>query len=98
MLSVLNALQLVLYIALLALAGQGLLYLLAGPARERNVFYQLLRIVGRPFTATVRALTPAALSDRHVGLLTFALLALGYAVVTIEKIRWCVRIGVELCR
>lgn len=98
MLTVLNVLQLVLYIALLALAGQGVLYLLAGAARERNVFYVLLRTVGRPFTATLRALTPARVADRHVAMLTFALLALAYVVVTIEKIRWCVRIGVELCR
>lgn len=98
MLTVLNVLQLVLYIALLALAGQGLLYLLAGPTRERNLFYQLLRIVGRPFTGTLRRLTPSQVSDRHVGILTFALLALGYGVVTIEKVRWCVRIGVEQCR
>lgn len=98
MLTVLNALQLVLYIALLAMAGQGLLYLLAGPTREHNVFYQLLRVVGRPFTAPVRALTPAGLSDRHVGILAFALAGLVYVVVTIEKIRWCVRIGVALCR
>lgn len=98
MLTVLNVLQLVLYIALLALAGQGLLYLLAGPAREHNLFYQLLRVVGRPFTGTLRRLTPAQVSDRQVGLLTFVMLALAYVVVTIEKVRWCVRIGVEQCR
>ncbi len=98
MLTLLNALQLVLYIALLALAGQGVLYLLAGPARDRNLFYQLLRIIGSPFTGTVRRLTPALVSDRHIGILTFALLALMYTVVTIEKVRLCVSIGVEQCR
>jgi len=98
MLTVLNVLQLVLYIALLALAGQGLLYLLAGPAREHNLVYQLLRVVGRPFTAALRACTPDRVADRHVGVLAFALLALAYIVVTIEKIRWCLRIGVEQCR
>ncbi len=98
MLTALNILQLVLYIALLGLAGQGLLYVLAGPRRDTNIFYQLLRIVGRPFTGLVRALTPAKVADRHVGILTFALVGLAYAVVTIEKIRLCVRIGLEVCQ
>jgi len=97
MLFVLEALQLILYIALLALLGQGVLYLLAGPRREHNVFYQLLRIVARPFTALVRRCTPAPVADRHVALLTFALLALAYGVVTFERIDLCVRIGVERC-
>lgn len=98
MLTLLNALQLVLYIALLALAGQGALYLLAGPARERNLFYQLLRIISSPFTGLLRRLTPAPVSNQHVGILTFALLALLYVVVTIEKVRLCVSIGVDQCR
>jgi hypothetical protein len=98
MLLALNAVQLVLYVALIALAGQGALYVLAGPRREANVFYQLLRIVGRPFTGLVRRLTPARVADRHVPVLTFALLALVYLVVTFEKINLCVRIGMEQCR
>jgi hypothetical protein len=98
MLLALNAVQLVLYVALIALAGQGALYVLAGPRREANVFYQLLRIVGRPFTGLVRRLTPARVADRHVPVLTFALLALIYVVVTFEKINLCVRIGMEQCR
>jgi hypothetical protein len=98
MLLALNAVQLVLYVALIALAGQGALYVLAGPRRETNVFYQLLRIVGRPFTGLVRRLTPARVADQHVPVLTFALLALAYVVVTFEKIDLCVRIGVEQCR
>ena len=98
MLLALNAIQLVLYVALIALAGQGALYVLAGPRRETNVFYQLLRIVGRPFTLLVRRLTPARVADRHVPVLTFALVGLAYAVVTFEKIDLCVRIGVEQCR
>jgi hypothetical protein len=98
MLAFLNLLQLVLYIACLALLGQGLLYLLAGPRRESNLFYLALRVVARPFTAPVRALTPRQVADRHVPLLTFALLALAYLVVTIEKIRWCVGAGLHLCR
>jgi hypothetical protein len=98
MLTALNLVQLVLYIALMAMAGQGLLYVLAGARRESNVFYTLLRVIGRPFTALVRALTPAKVSDQHVGILTFALLLLVYVVVTIERVRLCVQVGVEVCK
>lgn len=98
MLTFLNALQLVLYIALLSLAGQGVLALLAGPRRHANAFYRALATVPRPFTAIVRRLTPARLPDRHVPALSFVLLLLLYAVVTFEKIALCVRIGLDACR
>jgi len=98
MLTLLNVLQLVLYIALLALLGQGLLHVLAGARRETNFFYQVLRAVPSPFTWLVRRLTPEALADRHVPLLTFGLLLLAYAVVTFEKIDHCVAVGMVGCR
>ncbi|MEY3295030.1 MAG: hypothetical protein RLZZ451_1078, partial [Pseudomonadota bacterium] len=42
MLTFLNLVQVVLYVALLALMGQGVLYVLAGAKRETNLFYTLL--------------------------------------------------------
>ena len=98
MLTFLTLLQLVLFIPLLALLGQALLFVLAGAGRETNVFYQLLRLVSKPFTALVRRLTPAQVADRHVPVVTFCLLLLAYAVVTFERIDLCVRIGIALCR
>ncbi len=98
MLTFLNIAQLVLYIALLALVGQGALYVLAGPKRDRNFFYQLLQIVSKPFTLVVRKLTPKLVADRHVPVVTFFLLLIAYAVVTFEKIGLCVQSGMEGCR
>ena len=97
-LTLLNLAQLLLYIPLLALLGQGLLFVLAGARRESNMFYQLLQLLARPFTWLVRKLTPHQLADRHVPLVTFLLLLVVYAIVTFEKIDHCVRIGVHLCR
>ena len=57
MLSILNFVQLLLYIPLLALAGQGALYVLAGPKRDNNFFYRLLQLLSKPFTALVRTKT-----------------------------------------
>lgn len=98
MLTFLNVLQLVLYIALLALLGQGLLYVLAGAKRDTNFFYQLLKIVSKPFTLLVRRLTPAKVADRHVPVIAFGLLLIAYAVVTFEKINHCVGLNMVGCK
>ena len=98
MLTLLNILQLVLYIALLALAGQGLLYVLAGPRRDSNFFYRLLQVVAKPFTLGMRKLTPRQVADQHVPVATFFVLLLAYAVVTFEKINLCLAAGMEGCR
>ena len=90
MLIALNALQLVLYIALLALIGQGVLWVLAGARRDTNVFYKLLQVLSKPFTWAVRKLTPRQVSDRHVPFVTFFLLVIVYVVVTLERANLCV--------
>ena len=90
MLIALNALQLVLYIALLALIGQGVLWVLAGARRDTNVFYKLLQVLSRPFTWAVRKLTPRQVADRHVPFVTFFLLLIVYVVVTLERADLCV--------
>lgn len=98
MLIFLKALQLILYIALLALAGQGILYVLAGHKRETNFFYKLLQLVAKPFTAPVRRLTPAKVADEHVPVVTFFLLVVAYAVVTFEIVDLCVQAQMVGCR
>lgn len=87
-----------LYIPLLALAGQGALYVLAGPRRDSNFFYRLLQLLSKPFTFVVRKATPAKVGDSQVPLVTFFLLLIAYAVVTFEKIDLCLRLGLEQCR
>ena len=98
MLSFLNLVQLLLYIPLLALMGQGGLFVLAGARRQDNFFYQLLQVISKPFTYLVRKATPAKVADQHVPVVTFFLLLIVYAVVTFEKINLCVQIGVEACK
>jgi hypothetical protein len=101
MLTFLNIAQLVLYIALLALAGQGVLYVLAGQRRETNFFYKLLQVLSKPFTAPVRKITPKQVSDAQVPLVTFLLLVVFYAVITFERADLCVttqRVGQAGCR
>jgi hypothetical protein len=98
MLLFLNAAQLILYIALLALVGQGVLYVIAGARRDSNFFYRLLQVITKPFTVPVRWLTPRQVADRHVPLVAFLLLTILYAVVTFEKISLCMAMNMEGCR
>lgn len=98
MLTFLNLLQLVLYIALLALLGQGVLFVLAGAKRHQNIFYQLLQVLSKPFTLPVRKITPRQVSDQQVPVVTFFLLLVIYAIVTFEKISLCVGSGMEGCK
>jgi hypothetical protein len=101
MLTALNIIQLVLYIALLALLGQGLLYILAGPHRDQNFFYKLLQLLSKPFTAPVRLVTPKRVADRHVPIVTFFLLVIVYAIVSFERADLCVTanmVGQPGCR
>jgi cytochrome b561 len=98
LLTFLTLMQLVLYIPMLALVGQGILYVLAGPRRQSNFFYQLLQLLSKPFTFVVRKITPRQVGDHQVPIVTFFLVVLAYLVVTLERIQLCVQLGVEVCR
>ena len=74
MLTVLNLLQLVLYIALLALLGQGAVGLLSGTRRHKNPIYVLFQVVTRPVVRFTRWLTPKVILDQHVPFVAFFLM------------------------
>jgi hypothetical protein len=71
----LGVIQLVVAIALMGLIGQGILYILAGENRERNIFYQIIRIVPSPFVKLFRLITPRVFADRFIPFATFCGLA-----------------------
>lgn len=98
MLALATTVKLLAEIALLALLGQGVIGVLAGEARERNAFYRLLQLLGRPWVWVARRLSPRLVLDRHVPLLAFFLLLMVWAAATIGKISICLQIGVALCR
>lgn len=64
--------QLLLAIGLMALLGQGMLYVLAGARRSSNLFYQLLAVVTSPWVKLFRLLTPKFIEDRMVPVAAFA--------------------------
>jgi len=61
-------------VALLTLAGQGILALLAGSRRATNPIYQLFQVVVGPVIKAVRYVMPKRILDRHLPLITFFLL------------------------
>jgi len=73
----------------LFVAGQGLLYLLAGRKREGNLFYELFKVLTRPLYAAVRFVTPKAIVDRHIPIVTFIVLFWVWVILTFAKIQLC---------
>jgi hypothetical protein len=67
----LGVLQLVVAIALMGLIGQAILYVLAGPNRDRNVFYQIIRVIPSPFVKLFRVITPRTFQDKYIPFATF---------------------------
>jgi hypothetical protein len=98
MLLFVSILKLIAEIALLAIAGQWLLGLLAGAKRESNTFYQLFGVLTRPFVRGARLITPKVVIDRHVPLVAFLLLSFVWITATVTKISICVQIGVQQCQ
>ncbi len=98
MLLLANVVKLVAEIALMAMLGQWVLGLLAGSRKERNIFYQVLQIVSRPFVALARVVSPSFVLDRHVPLIAFLMLVFLWLGATVYRIKTCVEIGVEYCK
>ncbi len=98
MLFLVTTLKLIAEIALMALLGQWVLGLLAGAKRDKNLFYQILQILGRPFVAVARMVSPKVVVERHLPLVAFLLLAFAWLGVTVLKIQICLQVGVEHCK
>jgi hypothetical protein len=87
MLTLVVVLKALLEIAGLALLGQGVLYVLAGAGRDRNLFYGVLRTLTSPAMRLARVVTPRAIPDGQLGWVAFALIAGLWLAVTIVKIK-----------
>ncbi|MEY2683202.1 MAG: hypothetical protein RJA09_346 [Pseudomonadota bacterium] len=97
MLVLILAAKLVCEIALLCLAGRGVLAVLAGTGRDGNLVYGLFRTATQPFVRLVRPLTPRFVPVRQHPGVAFAVLAVVWLALTLTKIFWCLQIGVARC-
>ena len=94
----LNTVQLVLYIGLLALLGQGALHIIAGAHRDGNFVYQLFQVLNKPWVAAARWISPRQVAPQHVPVVAFCAMAALYLAVTLAKIEYCIGVGMEACR
>ena len=97
MLAVVTTVKLLTEIALLALLGQWAIGLLSGPARDHNLFYRLLQVVGHPLVRAARWLARRVVLDRHLPLLDGLVLLFIWGGAAISKIAICLQLGVVLC-
>jgi hypothetical protein len=73
-------------IALLALIGQGALYVLAGAKREGNIVYFILKSVTSPVMKFARLITPRIILDQHIGFVALFILLILEALLITAKI------------
>jgi hypothetical protein len=96
---VLRIVKLVLEIALLALVGQGLLWMMTravGGDPARNVFYRVLEAIVSPFRRLVRWMTPGFVLDRHLPWAVLGLLLVAYLTTQFLIVQTCVGLGVSV--
>ena len=74
-------------VALMALIGQGALFVLAGAKRENNVVYSILKTVTAPIMKLTRLIAPRFVVDQHIGFFALFLLLLLEAILIVLKIR-----------
>jgi hypothetical protein len=70
----LRVVKAVVEVAGFAYLGQGLVAIFSGAGRDRNVIYQVFRIVTGPVTRATRLLMPRFIPDRHIPFIAFGLL------------------------
>lgn len=74
-------------VALMALIGQGALFILAGTRREGNFVYTLLKTVTSPIIRATRFVTPRFIVDAHIGFVALFFLLVLEAILILLKIR-----------
>jgi ABC-type uncharacterized transport system permease subunit len=74
-------------IAGLALLGQGVLFILAGQQRHKNMFYGVLKTITAPIFKATRFIAPRFIVDQHIGFLAFFLLMMIWVALTVTKIK-----------
>jgi hypothetical protein len=74
-------------VALCAMLGQGILYVLAGSRRETNFVYGIFRTLTKPVMVVARWVSPRIVLDRHIWLVALFLLGFAWVALTLAKIR-----------
>ncbi len=93
MLLLLSILKAISEILALSLIGQGILWLIAGRARESNFVYRLFAAVTRPLMRLTRAIMPRFVVDRHIWLVAVLLVIVVWFFSAAYKLQRCLGEG-----
>jgi hypothetical protein len=97
----LRLLQLLLAIPLLALLGQGLVWVLArvfGQPPAQNFFYRLLQTIASPVVRVCRWIAPKLVADAHVPYVALSLLAVAYFWTMLKIAAVCHEYGLPVAQ
>ena len=73
-LHIVSILRALVEVAGMFLLAQGILFVLAGGTRDKNIVYQLFRIITRPVVQATRFITPKVIVDKHIPFVAFFVL------------------------
>jgi hypothetical protein len=73
---------------LLVMLGQGILYVMAGSARQQNLVYRMFAAVTAPIMKATRFVTPRFIVDQHIGFVAFFLLVMLWVVAFALKVHF----------
>ncbi len=73
-LQIITILRALVEVAGMFLLAQGILFVLAGGTRDKNIVYQLFRIITRPVVQAIRFITPKVIVDKHIPFVAFFVL------------------------
>jgi hypothetical protein len=82
---VIVTLRVLVEICLFALIGQGVLSVLPGVDREKNIFYGVLKTIASPGWRVARWISPKFVVDQHIGWVALFILAVLWIGLAIAK-------------
>jgi hypothetical protein len=82
---VIVTLRMLVEICLFSLIGQGVLAVLPGVDREKNVFYLVLKTLASPGWRVARWISPKFVVDQHIGWVALFILAVVWLSLAIAK-------------
>ncbi len=86
---ILGVLRALVEVAMWFLAGQGLLYLLAGRGRANNPMYKLFLLVTSPVIKLMRLISPPQILDKHLPFVAFFVLFWAWIGLAYLKREYC---------
>jgi hypothetical protein len=82
---VVTTLRVLVEICLFALIGQGVLAILPGVDRQKNLFYLVLKTVASPGWRVARFVSPRFVLDQHVGWVALFILGMLWLLLAVLK-------------